>query len=58
MARGRLLPRDLVRDRRVARLSIEAFAYLQAAIAFLDRDGLLRGRGGLLYAYFFGDDGA
>lgn len=50
MARGRLLPRDLVRDRRVARLSIEAFAYLQAAIAFLDRDGLLTGDPDLLIA--------
>ena len=48
MARGRLLPRDFVRDRRVARLSIEAFAYYQAALAFLDRDGLLTGDADLL----------
>ena len=48
MARGRLLPRDFVRDRRVARLSLEAFAYYQAALAFLDRDGLLTGDADLL----------
>ncbi|MFN8467308.1 MAG: hypothetical protein U0X20_17250 [Caldilineaceae bacterium] len=50
MARGRLLPTSLVRDRRVARLSIEGFAYYQMALAFLDRDGLMTGDPDLLLA--------
>lgn len=50
MARGRLLPTSLVRDRRIARLSQEAYAYFLTALAFLDRDGLLTGDPDLLLA--------